>query len=348
MTNDDEEKMAWTGEAEELRPEPRGFSPEQMVRCEECLRANPPTRAVCLYCAVPLPLTEASAHLRQPLHRKLENWQQGVNLILLPDGLQNISEASIKEMAELLRLQTDELLRILEAEAALPVARTATLDDASLIESRLRALGASVLVVSDQELGLEDSAPQRLRALELKEDALVALPVGSNEGRSIPWTEIFVLVAGRLFERRVEVEERRGRGSENEIVEARELSADEAVLDIYAKGLDGNFRIVSNNFDFSCLGPEKKLIAAENFLRLNDTLRERAVLAFYDELYAGLRHALGAVWPLEEHTGSGGLRRARPGRLNTETVTRTSNEKQFTRYSRLSHYLRTKRSDSEA
>jgi hypothetical protein len=345
---DDDEKMAWLGGMEELRPEPRGFSPEQMVRCEECLRANPPTRAVCLYCAVPLPLTEASAHLRQPLQRKLEDWQPGVNLILLPDGSSGIREESTKEMAELLRLQTDELLRILEAGAPLPVARTATLDDAALIESRLRALGASVLVVSDQELALEDAAPQRLRALELNEDALVALPVGSSEGLSIAWTEIILLVAGRLFERRVEVEERRGRGAENEIVEARELSADEAVLDIYARGLDGNVRIVSNNFDFSCLGAEKKLIAAENFLRLSDLLRERAQLAIYDDFYARLRHALGPVWPLEEHTGSGGLRRSRPGRVNTETVTRTGNEKQFTRYSRLKGYLRTKHSYGEA
>jgi len=347
LTINDDEKMAWLDGTEELRPEPRGFSPEQMVRCEECLRANPPTRAVCLYCAVPLPLTEASAHLRQPLHRKLENWQPGVNLILLPDGLSGISEEKTKEMAELLRLQTNELLRIVEAGAPLPVARTATPDDASLIESRLRALGANALIVSDQELALEDAAPQRLRALELNEDALVALPVGSSEGLSIGWTEIILLVAGRLFERRVEVEERRGRGSaENEIIEARELSADEAVLDIYVKGLEGNFRIVSNNFDFSCLGAEKKLIAAENFSRLSDLLRTRAQLAIYDDLYARVRHALGPVWPLEENTGSGGLRRARPGRVNTETVTRTGNEKQFTRYSRLKGYLRTKHSEA--
>lgn len=345
LAMNDEEKMAWLGGAEELRPEPRGFSPEQMVRCEECLRANPPTRAVCLYCAAPLPLTEAGAQLRQPLHRKLEDWQTGVNLILLPEGLAAAHQERTKELAEVLRLHSDELLRILEAKAPLPVARTATPDDASLIEGRLRALGASALIISDQELALEEAAPQRLRALEFKADALVALPVGSSEGISIPWAEIVLLVAGRLFEKRVEVEERRGRGSsENEIVEARELSADEAVLDIYAKALEGNFRIVSNNFDFSCLGAEKKLIAAENFLRLGEVLRTRAADALYDDLYARVRHALGPVWPLEERTGSGGLRRARPGRVNTETVTRTDNEKQFTRYSRLQHYLRTQHS----
>jgi len=346
LTIDDEAKMAWLKEATMLEPEKRGFSPEQMVRCEKCLRANPPTRASCLYCGAQLPVTEASAHLRQPVLRKLESGQQGFNLILLPQGSTRIKEESLKEMAGQLRLQTEELLRIIEAGEPLPVARTATRDDASLIESRLRTLGARLLAVSDHELALEDSAPKRLRGLELKDDFLIAYPAGSDDaGRSMAWTEISLLVAGRLFERRVEVVERRGRLSEKEIVDSRELSADEAVLDIYAAGLDGNARIVSNNFDFSCLGAEKKLLAAANFSRLGEILRERAGLARYDDSYHRVRHALSALWPLEEHTGSGGLRRVRPGRYNTETVTTSDNEGQFTRYSRLRHYLKTHHPD---
>ena len=31
-------------------PKPRSFSPAEMVTCEACLRANPPTRPSCLYC----------------------------------------------------------------------------------------------------------------------------------------------------------------------------------------------------------------------------------------------------------------------------------------------------------
>ena len=347
MTMDDEEQMAWLKEAATLQTETRPFSHDQMVRCEQCLRANPPTRTACLYCAAPLPVTEASAHLRQPTIRKLELGQQGFNLILLPQASTRITEESLKAMADLLRLQIEELRRIVETGEPLPVARTATLDDAALIETRLRAQGMSLLTVSDHDLALEASAPKRLRGLELKSDLLIAYPVGSADdaGRSIPWTEISLLVAGRLFERRVEVEERRGRGSENEIVEARELSADEAVLDIYAAGQDGNARIVANNFDFSCLGPEKRLIAAENFSRLNEILRERARLAVYDDAYNRVRRALSVIWPLEEHTGAGGLRRSRPGRFNTETVTTSDNEVQFTRYSRLRNYLKTHHPD---
>jgi hypothetical protein len=255
-----------------------------------------------------------------------------------------ITEETLKAMANLLRLQIEALRGILETREPLPVARTATQDDAALIETRMRVLGASLITISDHDLAMESSAPKRLRGLELKDDLLMAYPVGSDEvaaGWSMPWSEISLLVAGRLFERRVEVEERRGRGSENEIVEARELSADEAVLDIYAAGLEGNLRIVANNFDFSCLGPEKKLIATANFSRLNEILCGRAGLAGYDDSYNRVRHALSAPWPLEEKTGSGGLRRSRPGRFNTETVTTSDNEEQFTRYSRLRHYLKT-------
>lgn len=341
MPSDDEERMDWSGDATLLRTEARGFSPDQMVRCEECLRANPPTRTGCLYCAAPLPATQASTPLlRGPTLRKPGSRESGFNLILSPAcSPAGFTEESLARMAELLRLETEELLRIVEAGETLPLTRAATLDEASLLESGLRALGANVFTVADQDLALEECEPKRLRAIEIKEDALVFHPAGSDAGWEAAWTDISLLIAGRLFMRRVEVEERRGRASEGEIVEARELSADEAVLDIYAGGRDGNARVLAHRFDFSCLGQHKSLLAAENFSKLAAVLRERAARAHYDDSYGRLRHALNAAWPLEEQTGSGGLRRSRPGRLNTETVTTSDNERQFTRYSRLRHHL---------
>ena len=53
-----------------------------------------------------------------------------------------------------------------------------------------------------------------------------------------------------------------------------------------------------------------------------------------------VRHALGIVWPLEQQTEARGWRRARVGRVNTEAVTKSDNEQQFTRYSRLRYYLK--------
>jgi hypothetical protein len=122
-------------------------------------------------------------------------------------------------------------------------------------------------------------------------------------------------------------------------VDAREMSADEAVLDIYTAQSNSGWRISAGSFDFSCLGPHKGLVAAQNFSALIEVLRLRASDAIYDDSYNRVRHQLGAVWPLEQHTEPRGWHRKRPGHVSTEAVTRSDNESQFTRYSRLRHYL---------
>src|SRR5688500_17403309 len=100
-----------------------------MIRCDECLRANPPTRINCLYCSVPLPMTEAAARLRKPILRKPEKHQTGYNTIVLP-GAETHSVEAISEAAGLLKLNNDELQRILNARVPLPLARTASREEA--------------------------------------------------------------------------------------------------------------------------------------------------------------------------------------------------------------------------
>ena len=336
----DDEEIPLIDDAEPLRSEPRGFAPEQMVTCEVCLRANPPTRTSCLYCAAQLRATEASAALQKPTLRKLEKWEQGFNTIFLPGKAAQLTQESLAAASELLRLSLDELKRIVEMNLPLPLARAASSDESSLIESKLAELGVPTMVVVDSDLMTEEALQKRARAFELTESALVAYPAaGSGEAWQVAWEEIRLLVSGRLYVRQVEVEERKGRKSEKEIVDARELSADEVVLDIYASGRDGGWRITAGNFDFSCLKERKGLVASQNFSTLVAILRERASGAIYDDSYLRVRHALGVVWPLEQQTEARGWRRERPGRVNTEAITRSDNEMQFTRYSRLRHYL---------
>jgi hypothetical protein len=335
---DDEDALS-AFDAEPLRPEPRGFAPGQMVRCEACLRANPPTRTSCLYCAAQLPATEANAALQKPTLRRLEKWEQGFNVILAPGDAVPLADESLKATAQLLRLDTEGLRKIIEAREPLPVALAPTIEEALLIERKLSEMRVNVLVIADDELGLKEKASVRARTLELEESALVMHCAGGREASRILWNEITLLVAGRLFTREIEVEERRGRSSENELLDARELSADEAVLDIYTSEAGDCFRIIAGNFDFSCLGPQKNLVAAQNFLTLVGILRARAADARYDDSYARVRHALTNVWPLEHETESRGWRRKRPGQVSTQAVTRINNEQQFTRYSRLREYL---------
>jgi hypothetical protein len=335
----DDEDAASLIDSEILRSEPRGFAPDQMVRCEECLRANPPTRTACLYCAAQLPANEANSTLRKPTLRRLEKWEQGFNVILLPGITSGLTAEMLPEMADLLRVEIEDLRRIIEAKEPLPVARLATLNDASLMESKLSEMGAKGLIIADDVLQAEEFAPKRARGLKLTESALVLYPVGGGEAGRVLWEEVRLLVLGRLFVREIEVEERKKRRAENEIVDARELNSDEAVVDIYTTQGTTIWRITADNFDFSCLNAEKKLIAAQNFSTLVELLRTRAAKVVYDESYTRVRQMLAAAWPLEQETESRGWRRKGPGRVSTEAVTRSDNDIQFTRYSRLRFYL---------
>jgi hypothetical protein len=340
--NDSE--ISWTNEDDLPQPEPRGFTPEQMIVCDACLRVNPPTRAHCMYCAAALPATTETLALRQPTLRHLEHWERGYNCILLPASLAaSPSEEEIAEAARLVRLDSDTLKSILKAAAPLPLARAATLEDALLIKNRLGALqGFDVLIASDVELGL-NNATKSVRALDFTDEALILHLMG-GETQRILWPDVSLLVVGRLFVRRIEVEERARRGKpENEIVDAREFDADEALLDLYiardANNCDA-WRIGSSNFDFSCLGANKSLLATENFRALNAALRERARDAQFSDSYHGARRFLNFVWPLEQRTKSRGWQRSRPGRYSTQATIMSDNEKQFTLYSRLQNYLK--------
>jgi hypothetical protein len=335
-------------DSESLRSEPQGFAPEQMVRCDACLRANPPTRTSCLYCAAQLPATESSAAWQRPTLRRLEKWEQGFNVVLMPGNVSELTGEALEAMAQLLRLKIEELKLILAVREPVPLARASSRDEANLIERKLGEMNVKALLIADADLGVEESRIKRMRALDLTDDALIAHPAGGSQSAQILWTEIALLVAGRLFLREIEVEERKGRQAENEILDAREMSADEAVLDIYeAQGTD-NWRIRSGSFDFSCLGARKNLVAAQNFSTLAETLRVRATNAMYDDTYNRVRPALGAAWPVEQQTEARGWHRKRPGQVSIESVTRSDNELQFTRYSRLRHYLQQNHTDLTA
>jgi hypothetical protein len=319
--------------------EARRFKPEELVACEACRRANAPTRMACIYCGAPLPLTERAAQLRRPVLRKLEEWERGYNVVLLPAAGDLPAEAT-DEAALLLRLEAARMRELLAERRALPLARASSLAEAELIVGRLGALGFAVEVIPD-ELLAADEPPQRVRALAFTTDALVGLPSFEAEPRRLAWGAVALLVAGRIMTRRVEVEERKTKlGGASEVVEARELAADEAVLDIYPASDDGSegaagWRVMADGFDYSCLGERKGLLARDNFVTLVAELRERAGAAALDEEYARVRHLLAHVWPPAERAESGGIRRERPGRYNREVLTVVSNEAQFTRYSRL-------------
>src|ERR1700741_4794531 len=144
-----------------------------MIRCEECLRANPPTRVSCLYCVAPLPVTESSARLRKPVLRQPEKHQQGYNNILTPTD-RTLADETVSEAAALLKLSTENMKALMSQSVPMPVARMARREAAALVTERLRDLGLTCTTLSDEDLGLSfsDNTLKRVRAMRFEEDFL--------------------------------------------------------------------------------------------------------------------------------------------------------------------------------
>jgi len=317
----------------ELHP----FAPGEMVRCEECLRANSPTRVACLYCGAALPATSVKTAAVQAAARTPDQGEPAFNLILTSGS--TISDDSIEKAAAILRLNANELTRIVQAEVALPVARAASHEDAEEIKRALLEFGWQTQIVSDESLAIESSPQRRLRTVEIHPDHLVVYPT-TGEEKHFAWTDLNLLISARIFTTQVEVKERKRRGGSNSLLDSSETTADEAVLDLYTQNDAAGWRILANNFDFSFLSKAKSLVAGENFNFLLRSLREHAPAAEFDDTYVGVRRSLELVWPSPQQKSSRGWRRERAGKYSTNELAVTTNESQFTRYSRLRRLLK--------
>ncbi|HEX5702642.1 MAG TPA: hypothetical protein VFX97_05445 [Pyrinomonadaceae bacterium] len=153
---------------------------------------------------------------------------------------------------------------------------------------------------------------------------------------SVPWNDVVLIVLGRLFFTTTEVEQKRDKSKQ--VLDERQLTSDEAVLDIYSRADETGWRIRAGSFDFSCLGAEKKPIAFENFRALTEVLRRNSPHAVGDDSYVRMRIALNKVWPLEARASASEKRRTLVREINA-TATISDNEFQFTRYSRLLRFL---------
>jgi hypothetical protein len=153
----------------------------------------------------------------------------------------------------------------------MPLARTDTLDEAELIGRRLKALGLETTIVPDADLQLRESPPIRARSVSIDENGLTPKIIAEGDESQIPWSQLVLVVTGRLSRKRVELQERKGGRGDSEIHVESQFFYDEAVVDLYSEVPDAKFRIYSNGFDFSGLR-EKKLMVAENFALLLEVI----------------------------------------------------------------------------
>jgi hypothetical protein len=286
-----------------------------------------------------LPVTESSAKLRKPVLRQPERHQPGYNNILIPPD-RAVSDENAGEAAGLLKLSPENLQALLSQRVPMPVARTASREEAELVTERLRDAGLTCTTLSDEDLGLSfsDNTLKRVRAMRF-DAGFLTIQLAGGEEIEATWTDVILILPGRLVETRVEITERLTRKPEKELLDTSEFFRDEMVIDLYTATHNFTWRVGANGFDFSCLENEKALIANENIARLQRVLVARAVNAQFDDSYSRVRNLLELAWGTQQENQSSGWRRAGPGKLSVGLSTRKSNESQFTRYSRLRYYF---------
>ena len=153
----------------------------------------------------------------------------------------------------------------------MPVARTASREEAELVILRLKDLGLRCVTVSDEELGLSfsETSVKRVGAMSFDNERVMIYHSGSEQ-MSISWSDVILILPARLIETRLEIKERMSRKKENEILDTNEFFRDEVVIDFYTATHSFTWRVGATGFDFSCLGSEKALVANENMAGCND------------------------------------------------------------------------------
>lgn len=318
-----------------LTLENTGFAADEMVECGRCGRTNAPTKAKCFYCGEQLAIKADNADLVRPNLRRLEAWEKGFNVIALQPGTS--AAADVVTIARELAIEREALQKIFAAGDAMPLARVESQDEAGLLFSRLKKLGIECGVLPDGSFGLE-TPPKRLRSVEFSDSGVAVVDFNVGERKFIPADDLVLLVTGHLFEMKTESFEKRKKGK-IKVIDQSDTSSDETVIDLYSRDDEFGFRIFTSGFDFSCLGADKSLLAAENMPKLIEKLGETFPAAKMVDEYVRIQDALGAVWDLESRKDFEGLRRSGFGKADFGNVVTESNLSQFNRYSRMQRQL---------
>jgi hypothetical protein len=312
------------------------FGADEMVPCGKCGRTNPPNRTGCFYCAAELNDPRVRAESVTPVLRKLEVWEKGYNVLYHPSG-EGPSRAVIAEIAKALSLEPQAAEEIFLAERPVPVARVEGEKEAAIVSEAMEKHGLEASVIGDRALA-PDIFPKRLRGIQFSGDEIILTLFNTGEITRVARSDLALVVVGEVFEQRTETIEKRKKGKIKTLDET-ETSSDEILIDIYTDNDPAGWRIPTRGFDFSCLGPEKGLLAARNMLKLIAKLREFAPGARLADGYAADKERLGHIWEVEQRKDSQGLRRSGFGKTDFGKVASTNNLGQFTKYSRLQWQL---------
>lgn len=317
-----------------IRSEDIGFAPGQLIECGKCNRTNSPDRSKCIYCGSPISdvdATESTGDLRRP-----DDIEPGYNVIAY--SREPVPADTIREGAKLTGTPADVVTQCLRSMVPLPIARLANESDAVTASRRLAGLGVASKVVADKDL-MTDQSPVRLRGIEFSSDGITFIDFNNGQPYSAKFGDLAVIVIGTIRETRTERLEKRKRAGESKLLDESETSADHLLIDIYSRGDKRGWRILPTGFDFSCLGGDKGLIAAENMRRLAQRIRQVSTGIRFADKFDVVIDEISLVWEIDRRRDSRGLLRSGMMSFDFGAASSSSNLGQFNRYSRLQWHL---------
>lgn len=310
-----------------------GFRPEEMNGCSKCGKSNPPTRPKCFYCSADLLIDAAETQSANINSRVLENREKGFNLVYLPES--STEKSDISAIARLLSIEVDFIRQIIEAKSIIPLVRLESPHETAI--ENLSSYGMKCCMVADEVLEV-NKLPVRLRGLKFLSESFVLINFNTDEEIEVQHDDLSLIVTGALFEAKTETVEKRKKKEASVVLET-QAKSDSGLIDIYVGDDAIGYRITVNGFDFSCLGSEKGLLAAENIRRLAEVLRSYAKSAKFAGDYLMIRQLLDEVWPLERRKDSYRRQGTGLGGKDFTNIESSNNLQQFTKYSRLQRQL---------
>ncbi len=317
-----------------IRSEEIGFASGELVVCPKCSRTNAPDRPKCIYCGSVI----SSAPVRDPAGglRRADDVEPGYNVIAF--SRIPVSSQTVREVARVTGTPEEAVAACLNALTPLPIARLANETDASEAASCLNGLGIASKVVADVDLAL-GRPPHRLRGIVLGADGCSFIDFNSGESYPIKFGDLALAVVGTIIETRTERLEKRKRAGNTKLLDESETSADYPVMDIYSRTDPRGWRVLPTGFDFSCLGGEKGMIAAENMRRLADLIRRTSPNIRFADRFDAILDEMSLVWEVERRRDSRGLMRSGMMKFDFGAASSSSNLVQFNRYSRMHWHL---------
>lgn len=308
-----------------------GFSAEEMISCGKCAKTNPPNRLNCFYCGGVLDLPEEVAAGIRFRPAEIEDWEPGVNLIVT-SGLKGRDPKSIASAISFDEELTEHLS---DLDPPVPLLRIKP-SDADEAEARLVRLGLETSLVDDNALSLQTPAV-RLKGIEFLEGTIRFHPFNGEGFKEADISDVVLVVVGSITTTTAESKVKKTRKEYKEFDDFT-ASSDHVIIDIHTTADVVGYRILSHGFDFSVLGADKTLVAGDNVKKLIEQLSVHLPNAVIDRSYASKSAVLDHVWPRTITNTSKGIERNWFG-VQRATGISTSNEAQFTRYSRVHRIL---------